>query len=90
MMGMKDSDKLTPDELYRFGFLMMAFLRRLENIYHQGVSDRVTDEDWSGVRNSAIKVMAEPGARAWWKNNSTRFNPQFSSWISQEIPEISA
>jgi hypothetical protein len=82
LSGAEDPGNLAPEEQARFHFLMMAFLRRLENIHHQGVSGRVSEDDWSGVRSSALGVLAQPGARAWWTENSIRFNPKFAEWVA--------
>ena len=85
LTGAEDPSGLAEEEQVRFHFLMMAFLRRLENIYHQGLSDQVSDLEWSGIRYSAIDVLARPGANDWWQQNKDRFNSSFVSWASNEM-----
>jgi hypothetical protein len=85
LQGAENPVNLPPDEQVRFHFLMMAFLRRLENIHHQGVSDRVSDEDWLGVRSSALGLLGQPGAQAWWAENASRFNPRFAEWVARGV-----
>jgi len=88
--GSEDQSSLAEEEQVRFHFLMMAFLRRLENIYHQGLSDQVSDSEWSGVRYSAINVLARPGANDWWTTNKSRFNSNFVNWASNEMSKNDA
>jgi hypothetical protein len=83
LRGAEDQGNLKPGEQVRFHFLMMSFLRRLENIHHQGVSGRLHEDDWSGLRTSALGVLAQPGARAWWTENADRFNPKFAEWAAR-------
>jgi hypothetical protein len=54
------------------------------------VSDRVSDEDWSGVRASSLSILARPGARAWWAENVDRFNPRFAQWVADGVASLSS
>ena len=86
LQGVGELESLAPEDRDRFHFLMLGFLRRLENIYQQGMSGLVADDDWSGLRSSTLNTLARPGAHAWWKDNSTRFNPKFADWVAREAP----
>lgn len=90
LMGIESQANLSEDELPRFHFLMMAFMRRLEAIYNQGLSGQVPESDWSGVRGSAIEVIASPGAGEWWALNRYRFSPDFKKWVSDEVDRVAA
>ena len=83
--GIDSHENLTEAEFPRFHFLMMSFLRRLENIYNQGVGDQVAESDWSGIKNSSLDVMVQPGAQEWWRANQSRFNANFAIWVSKGI-----
>ena len=89
LQGIEELESLAPKERARFHFLMLGFLRRLENVHHLGGSGLVADDDWSGIRSSTLSALAQPGARVWWGENSTRFNPQFADWIAREVSKIS-
>lgn len=83
--GVSDLEALTPEERLRFQFIMMAFLRRVENFRRQDNQSRVSPEDWAGLRRSCLSVMSQRGSRSWWAENSQRFNPDFAEWISREL-----
>jgi hypothetical protein len=83
--GIDSLENLTEEEFPRFHFLMMSFLRRLENIYNQGVVGQVAESDWSGVKNSALDALMKPGAQIWWRANQSKFNENFVKWASEGI-----
>lgn len=83
--GTNDLATLGPEERIRFQFIMMAFLRRTENIHQQGRRNRVSDDEWAGLRASYLSIMTQPGFRQWWSENSQRFNPEFVAWLDQEL-----
>lgn len=90
VLGANSQSSLTEKEVIRFNFLMLSFLRRVENIYHQGRSGQVSESDWSGVKASSLGVLAQPGALEWWEENSYRFSEDFSEWASSELPTNAA
>jgi hypothetical protein len=85
--GARDLEALAPEERLRFGFTMMAFVRRVENIQRQSSQNRVSPEEWAGLRASSVAVMSQPGSRSWWAENSDRFNPGFVQWLEGEVGE---
>jgi hypothetical protein len=87
--GVADLKALTPEERMRFQFIMMAFLRRAENVQRQSSQNRVPPEEWTGLRTSLLWVMSQPGARRWWGQNSRWFNPRFSDWLDEHLDDRS-
>lgn len=83
--GVLDPEALSPEEYVRFRFAMMAFLRRVEGFHGQAGRNRVAPEEWAGLRESCLSVMSQPGARAWWAEESGRYNPDFAAWLDQEL-----
>lgn len=88
--GTENHASLSDDEKIRFHFLMLSYVRRIENFYQQGESGYLPAKDWLGVRLNFLGVLAQPGSQTWWKQNSTRLNPHFATWASEEISKLAA
>jgi hypothetical protein len=88
--GIENQTSLSRDEKIRFHFLMMSYMRRMENFYQQGESSYLPAKDWAGIRLNFFEVLVQPGSQAWWKKYSTRFNSHFATWASEEVSKIAA
>ena len=88
--GIESHTSLSHEEKMRFHFLMLSYLRRIENFYQQGESGYLAAEDWSGIRINFLEVLIQPGSQDWWKKYSTRFNLNFAKWASEEVSKIAA
>ena len=90
LSGAGDPDSLQLEERPRFGFALLALLRRVENIQRQTHQGRLSREDWVGIHASTMFLMSQPGCRNWWAENSLRFNPDFSKWLDRELEKHAA
>jgi hypothetical protein len=88
--GAGDLDSLQLEERPRFGFALLALLRRVENIQRQTLQGRLSRDDWAGIHASTMFLMSQAGCRDWWAENSQRFNPDFSKWLDQELKKHAA
>lgn len=88
--GAGDLDSLQLEEQPRFGFALLALLRRVENIQRQTHRGRLSREDWAGIYASTMFLMSQPGCRNWWAENSQRFNPDFSAWLDRQLEKHAA
>jgi len=85
--GFRDLTSLTPEERTQFFFIMSALFRRFENFHHQATHRRVSEEDWAGLRESLLRISEGAGSRAWWSENSRRYNPSFVNWLNCELQQ---
>jgi len=90
LTGAVDLDSLPLEEWPRFGFALLALLRRVENTERQTRQGRLSREDWAGIHASTMFLMSQPGCRSWWAENSQRFNPDFSEWLDRELEKRAA
>ncbi|WP_414472416.1 hypothetical protein [Microvirga sp. M2] len=74
-------------ERVQFGFMLLSFLRRAENVYVQSEIRTIHAPHWSGIRESIKAIMASPGARACWSEIRNRHNPHFRAFIDELIAE---
>ena len=85
--GTQELEALTTEERLRFQFVMLGFLRRVENFRRQEVQSRVSPDEWTGLRASCMSVMSQPGSLGWWAENVQRFDSDFAEWLSSELAE---
>jgi hypothetical protein len=83
----RDFASLGEVEHAQFGFMLLSFLRRAENVFFQNESRLLHTEHWSGIRSSIKGVMASPGSRACWMEIKSRLNPKFCAFIDKLIVE---
>ena len=85
LTGANDLRSLAPEERYRFGFALLAVLRRGENIWRQTRQNVLSNEDWKGISYNTIFLMSQPGCLSWWSENFQRFNRDFVEWLDGEL-----
>ncbi len=85
LTGHRDPDALSEADRERFHFFIMSWLRRFENIHHQWQSGLLEDDQWESMHTSNLEGVLSPGGRAWWAQNSQRFNRGFRSYIDGEL-----
>lgn len=83
--GMADFESLHETEHLRFHWLLIALLRRYENMHYQSRMGLLDDHQWEGLRASLNHVMQRPGSRAWWRSNSFLFNPSFRDFLEDRL-----
>ena len=75
-------DSLNADERGRFNLLMVAMVRRMENVFFQYREGFIPDEQWHGLQTGNDYILLSPGGRQWWAN------PGVQSLYSQSFREF--
>lgn len=78
-----DYGNLKEVEKVQYGFVLLSFLRRAENVYVQSEIHTVHAMHWSGIQESIATIMEADGARTNWSELRHRFNPQFRQFVDE-------
>ena len=82
-IGWVTPEKLTEDELTQFGYLMVSFLRRYENIFFQYESGLVDAGFWDGHRENLLWAFRRPGMQLIWKDRKQSFSVGFREFLER-------
>jgi hypothetical protein len=69
----------------RFFFVMLGFMRMAQNVHHQFEQGLMSDDIWSGYRQSILRWVDSPGSRQWWVENAERFSGTFRRYLDREL-----
>jgi len=83
--GRHDQQALSDDERVRFFLIMLGFMRMAQNVHHQFEQGLMSDDIWSGYRQSILRWVDSPGSRQWWTENAERFSGTFRSYLDREL-----
>ena len=82
-IGWVTPEKLTEDELTQFGYLMVSFLRRYENVFFQYESGLVDAGFWDGHRENLLWAFRRPGMQLIWKDRKQSFSVGFREFLER-------
>ena len=82
-IGWVTPEKLTEDELTQFGYLMVSFLRRYENVFFQYESGLVDAGFWDGHRENLLWAFRRPGMQLIWKDRKQSFSVGFREFLDR-------
>ena len=82
-IGWVTPEKLTEDELTQFGYLMVSFLRRYENVFFQYESGLVDAGFWAGHRENLLWAFRRPGMQLIWKDRKQSFSVGFREFLDR-------
>jgi hypothetical protein len=85
--GLADFDSLEPHERRRFSSYLVGMFRRFENLVYQTENGALDAESWEGVRVTAERTLARPGAAAWWREGQELFSDDFRAYVERELME---
>lgn len=82
-IGYETPEALTEDEFTQYGYLMVSFLRRYENVFFQHESGLVDEDFWSGHRENLLWVFRRPGMQRIWKDRKHSFSISFREFLER-------
>jgi hypothetical protein len=82
-IGWETPGKLSEDELTQFGYLMVSFLRRYENVFFQYESGLVDEGFWVGHRENLLWAFRRPGMQLVWKDRKHSFSVGFREFLER-------
>ena len=80
-IGYETPDALNEDEFIQFGYIMISFLRRYENVFFQYESGFIDDDFWDGHRENLLWVFRRPGMQRIWHNRKHSFSRSFREYL---------
>ncbi len=78
--GNDSYSSLSTAEALRYGAYVQSFFDNVDSSRSLVVEHRV-NEDLSILASIAGRRISIPGFAAWWKENSTDYDPEFVAWI---------
>lgn len=80
-IGYETPESLTEDERIQFGYAIISFLRRYENVYFQYESGLIDDSFWVGHRENLLWVYRRPGVQKLWQTRRDSFSVGFREYL---------
>lgn len=85
-IGYETPEALNEDERVQFGYLVISFLRRYENIFFQYESGLIDEDFWSGHRENLLWVFRRPGVQYLWQDRKHSFSGSFREYLDRSAP----
>lgn len=82
-IGYETPEALNEDEFTQYGYLMVSFLRRYENVFFQYESGLVDEDFWGGHRENLLWVFRRPGMQRIWKDRKHSFSKSFREFLER-------
>jgi aspartate aminotransferase-like enzyme len=70
--------------LFRFGLIVEEYFLANERLYARATEGTTEIPAFIAVQ-SAVKLLAKPGARDWWEQHSALFSPRFRQAVSETL-----
>ena len=80
-IGYETPEALNEDERVQFGYIVISFLRRYENVFFQYQSGLVDEDFWGGHRENLLWVYRQPGVQHLWKDRKHSFSVSFREYL---------
>lgn len=80
-IGYDTPESLNDDERIQFGYIIISFLRRYENVFFQYQSGLVDESFWDGHRENLLWVYRRPGVQGLWKDRKHSFSLSFREYL---------
>jgi hypothetical protein len=81
--GLLGTEELSRLDTWRFQFLMVTIIRRLESAFFQRQSAVLNEQQWIGFRHTASILLTSTGGRAYWQSNRDAYTQTFQEWVEQ-------
>ena len=79
--GNESYSNLTASERLRYGAYVQSFFDNVES-YRLLVIDFDADKDLAVLESIAQRRILIPGFQAWWRENTSDYEPKFVDWIN--------
>ena len=82
-IGYDTPASLNDDERIQFGYIIVSFLRRYENVFFQYQSGLVDESFWNGHRENLLWVYRRAGVQAIWNDRKHSFSLSFREYLDR-------
>ncbi len=83
--GQNDYDSLDDDARIRFNFVLLTYMRRLENAFYQQSRGFLDPDHWQTTERRIAFIMKRPGTARWWSQSRVRFSDPFIEFVERQI-----
>ena len=83
--GQNDYDSLDDDARIRFNFVLLTYMRRLENAFYQQSRGFLDPDHWQTTERRIAYIMNRPGTARWWSQSRVRFSDPFIEFVERHI-----
>lgn len=80
-----DAASLSDEDIARYGYFLLATLRRIESLYFHAEQGTIEGQSWLGTQQTLLFIFSLEVARRWWTKNASRFNEDFRAYIDQDV-----
>jgi hypothetical protein len=80
-----DPESLSPDDIARYGYFLLATVRRIESLFFHAEQGTIESESWRGTQHTLHFIFGKEVAQRWWTENADRFNADFRDYIDQNV-----
>ena len=83
LRGGDDFEGLNRLEKSRYRFMLMATMRRYENVWFQHRMGTLKTEDWRGINANLEAIFTAPGTHSAWAVVKDRSNAEFRTFVDE-------
>jgi hypothetical protein len=80
-----DAESLSPDDTARYGYFLLATVRRIESLFFHAEQGTIEIESWRGTQQTLHFIFGKEVAQRWWTENANRFNADFRAYVDQNV-----
>lgn len=80
-----DAVSLSDEDIARYGYFLLATLRRIESLYFHAEQGTIEGQSWLGTQKTLHIMFSRQVVRRWWTENASRFNADFRAYIDKEV-----
>ena len=85
--GLQEFSELNDPEKIRFGTVIQALVRHLEQTYYMYKEGVLRESTYHSATSQVNGVMHYPGVKAWWQTRRAYFDPDFRESLESYMEE---
>ncbi|MEZ5572245.1 MAG: hypothetical protein R3E64_09490 [Halioglobus sp.] len=80
-----DAASLSEEDTARYGYFLLATVRRIESLFFHAAQGTIESHSWYGTQQTLHFIFGKEIARQWWAENAVRFNADFREYMDQNV-----
>ena len=80
-----DAASLSEEDKARYGYFLLATVRRIESLFFHAEQGTIESQSWLGTQQTLHFIFGREIAQQWWAENAIRFNADFRAYIDQNV-----
>ena len=85
LRGVQDYEALDGAEKLRLFGYFHKFCRTYENVHYQYMHNALEGDLYQGITNQFMALMSMPGARVYWQQRKSWYNPGFQAYVDGQL-----